>query len=196
MCIVTLEDLEGQIEATIFSETLEEIQGKNADAVALEQIVFLKGKVDKRREKPGLIVNDLIPISDAMARFTRGIKVEIDRIEGAIETLRELKSIFTKHRGNCPTYLSVPTADAKRALITLDRQWSVRPTPAVKQELEFALNGHGRVELAGAGTKRNRAAAQQQMFEGAEVSSGESVIEEIPVVMGAGDEGDVDEAGY
>ena len=192
MCIVTLEDLEGQIEATIFAETLEEIQGKNADAVALEQIVFLKGKVDKRRETPGLIVNDLIPISDAMARFTKGIKVEIDRIEGAIETLRELKSIFTKHRGNCPTYLSVPTADAKRALITLDRQWSVRPPPAVKEELEFALNGHGRVELAGAGTKRNRGATQQQeMFEGAEVVEG-SVTEEVPVMV----MGDVDEAGY
>ena len=99
-----------------------------------------------------------------------------------------MKAIFTKNKGNCPTYLSVPTADAKRALITLDRQWSIRPTPAVKKELEFALNGHGRVELAGAGTKRARAAAQQQMFEGAETPD---IADEIPVMAAGADDGEL-----
>jgi DNA polymerase-3 subunit alpha len=188
MCIVTLEDLDGQIDATMFAETLSQILEKDKDAVELEKIVFLKGKVDKRRETPGLIVNDLIPIEDAMAKFTRGIKVEIDRIDGAIETLKELKSILTKHRGNCQTFLSVPAGESKKALIELDRQWWVRATPAAKQELEFALNGHGKVELAGAGTKRVRVAAQQQMFEGADASE---VPDEIPVMAGAGDEGEL-----
>jgi DNA polymerase-3 subunit alpha len=188
MCIVTLEDLDGQIDATMFAETFAEILEKDKEAVELERIVFLKGKVDKRRETPGLIVNDLIPIEDAMAKFTRGIKVEIDKIDGAIETLKELKSILTKHRGNCQTFLSVPAGESKKALIELDRQWWVRATPAVKEELEFALNGHGRVEVAGAGTKRVRVAAQQQMFEGAETPE---VVDEMPVMSAAGDEGDL-----
>ena len=66
MCIVTLEDLEGQIEATIFSETLAEITERFPKLVAAEQIVFLRGKVDKRRETPGILVNELFPIADAM----------------------------------------------------------------------------------------------------------------------------------
>jgi DNA polymerase-3 subunit alpha len=188
MCIVTLEDLDGQIDATMFAETLAEILAKDKEAVELEKIVFLKGKVDKRRETPGLIVNELIPIKDAMAKFTRGIKVEIDRIDGAIETLKELKSILTKHRGNCQTFLSVPTGDAKKALIELDRQWWVRATPAAKEELEFVLNGHGRVEVAGAGTRRVRVVAQQQMFEGAETPD---VADEGLVMSPSGDEGEL-----
>ncbi len=169
MCIITLEDLDGQIEATIFAESLEKINEAQPGIVALEQIVFVKGKVDRRRETPGIIVNELIPISQAMARFTRGVKVEIDRIDGAIETLRELKGILSKHQGNCQTYLSVPATGEKRALIALDKQWWIRATPALKEELEFALNGHGRVELAGDGTRRTKA-QQQPLFPGSEVA--------------------------
>jgi len=108
MCIITLEDLDGQIEATIFSETLAEITRKNPKSVAAEEIVFLRGKVDKRRETPGILVNDLFPISDAMPRLTRWVKVQIDQIDGAAQLLKDLKPILTKHTGNCQTVLNVP----------------------------------------------------------------------------------------
>ncbi len=147
----------------------QKINKRSPGIVAAEQIVFVKGKVDQRRETPGIIVNELIPISQAMARFTRGVKVEIDRIDGAIETLRELKGILSKHQGNCQTYLSVPATGEKRALIALDKQWWIRATPALKEELEFALNGHGRIELAGDGTRRSKA-QQQPLFPGSEVA--------------------------
>ncbi|MGD0462504.1 MAG: DNA polymerase III subunit alpha [Tepidisphaeraceae bacterium] len=167
MAILTLEDLDGQIEATIFAETLAKIVEEHPKAIAAGEIVFLHGKVDKRRETPGVIVNDLIPISDSMSRLTRWVKVEIDRVEGAAEVLRQLKPVLTKHKGNCQTFLSVPANGSKRALITLDNAWSVRPTPAMKEELEFTLNGQGRVELAGEGSRRSRV-QQQPLFENAE----------------------------
>jgi DNA polymerase III subunit alpha len=168
MCIVTLEDLEGQIEATIFSETLAQITERHPQAIGAEQIVFLKGKVDKRRETPGVIVNDLFPIANATARLTRWVRVQIDQIEGAAALLNELKPILTKHKGNCQTSLNVPATGSKRARIDLDSAWSVRATPAMKAELEYALNGHGRVEFEGAGTVRARRTSQPPLFEGAE----------------------------
>ncbi len=67
MAILTLEDLDGQIEATLFAETLADISKRHPKAVAAEEIVFLRGKVDKRRETPVIIVNDLIPISDSVS---------------------------------------------------------------------------------------------------------------------------------
>ena len=51
--------------------------------MAAEQIVFLRGKVDKRRETPGLLVNELFPIADAMTRLTRWVRVQIDQVDGA-----------------------------------------------------------------------------------------------------------------
>ncbi|HEY1923524.1 MAG TPA: hypothetical protein VGG44_12300, partial [Tepidisphaeraceae bacterium] len=72
----------------------------------------------------------------------------------------------------------------KRALITLDNAWSVRPTPAMKEELEFALNGQGRVEFAGEGSRRSRV-QQQPLFQEAETPD---MAEEISLPISLSDE--------
>lgn len=180
MCIVTLEDLEGQVEATIFAESLAEIVKRHPQAIAEEQIVFLRGKIDRRRETPGVIVNDLFPIADAMSRLTRWVRVQIDQIDNATRILNELKPLFAKHKGNTQTSLTVPADGSRRATINLDRTWSVRPTSAMKDELEYALNGHGRVIFGGDGTMRSAASRQPALFEGAENPVAVSTEEEMP----------------
>jgi DNA polymerase III subunit alpha len=176
MAIITLEDLEGQIDATIFAETLAEIVKKYPDAISAEQIVFVKGKVDRRRETPGIIVNEVIPIQDAMSRLTRGIKVEIDAPDAAPDVLSQLKGVLSKHKGNCETFVQLALSGLRRALIRLDKQWHVKPSASLKSDLESALNGHGRVEVAGDGTRRTkRLQEQQKMFDGAELVEGPEI---------------------
>jgi hypothetical protein len=57
----------------------------------------------------------------------------------------------------------------------------------LKEELEFVLNGQGRVELAGDGAKRPQA-VQPPLFQGAQTSE---PPEEIPVMSSSADEADV-----
>jgi DNA polymerase-3 subunit alpha len=168
MAIVGFEDLEGQFEATMFSETLEYLSKNCPDLLAAEQIVFLKGKVDKRRESPGVIVSDLVAMEDCIAKLTRGIKVEIEDATQVEKLLVQLKPILAKHRGNCDTFVQVPLDGARKAMIRVDRQWFVKPSAQLKEELEWELTGHGRVELAGDGSRRNKRLQQQQMFQGGE----------------------------
>ena len=52
--------------------------------------------------------------------------------------------------------------------VEVDSQWSVKPTTALKLELEETLNGHGNVELAGDGTRRIKRLQQQRLFQDAE----------------------------
>jgi len=176
MAILTLEDLEGQIDATLFAENLAEVEKRYPDAVAAESIVFLRGKIDKRRETPGLVINDLIPIKNAIERLTRAIKVEIDNGAGE-QIVAQLKPVFEKHKGNCETFMQLPLAGMSKVMIRVGRDWFVRPTPALKDELETALAGQGRVELAGDGTRRRR--VQQQMFQIAEEPVDQSIAVEI-----------------
>jgi len=166
MVFLTLEDLEGQVDATIFAEPLAEIAKRYPDAIAAERIVFVKGKVDKRRETPGVLVSELIPVEDALARLTRAIKVEIEVADGAA-LLAQLRPILERHRGKCETFVQVPANGSRKTLIRLDPQWHLRPTPALLGDLQAALAGRGRVELAGDGTRRTRR-LQQQLFEDAE----------------------------
>src|SRR5581483_7750658 len=70
MAIITLEDLDGQIDGTMFAETYAEICQKYPTAVALESIVFVRGRIDRKRETPSLLINEVIPIADALPRLT------------------------------------------------------------------------------------------------------------------------------
>src|SRR5688500_6920590 len=50
--ILAMEDLDGQIEGMCFAETFAAVTQKYPDAIQAERIVFVKGKVDKKRETP------------------------------------------------------------------------------------------------------------------------------------------------
>ena len=67
MAMITLEDLEGQIDGVLFAETYADVLKKYPDAISPERIVFLRGKIDRRRETPSIIVADAIPVEDAIA---------------------------------------------------------------------------------------------------------------------------------
>ncbi|MGA3067050.1 MAG: DNA polymerase III subunit alpha, partial [Tepidisphaeraceae bacterium] len=169
MAIVTLEDLEGQVEATLFAETYAETLKKYPSAVDAEQIVFIKGKIDKRREAPGLLVNELLPIEEAISKLTSDVKVQIDVADSG-SILADLKPVLARHRGRVKTFLQIPAQGIKKALIRLDEQWYLRPTRAMVDELQTALGARGRVELAGEGTRRLKRLQQQQLFQSAQVT--------------------------
>src|SRR5262249_50648628 len=86
MANITLEDLEGQIDCTIWAEQLENLVKRFPDMVAMESIVFVKGKIDKRRETPCLIVNDMLPVSEAVTKLTTAIAVKLDRAKHNADT--------------------------------------------------------------------------------------------------------------
>ena len=92
MAMITLEDHSGAIEAVVFSD---------AYAVAAEQlqpdrIVFLRGKVDRRRERPSVIVHKVISVHDAISELTEAVIIRLDpqgrevMPEGSLELLRDL----------------------------------------------------------------------------------------------------------
>ena len=45
-------DLEGQVDGVLFSETLADVTKRYPDCVSAERIIFMRGKVDRRRETP------------------------------------------------------------------------------------------------------------------------------------------------
>ena len=163
MAIITVEDLEGQIDCTLFAETLAEVVKRCPDAIKAESIIFVRGKIDKRRETPGIIVNDVIPLDQAVSRLTTGVRVELDRSRHDEKTVPKIGSLLTKHKGNVEVFLRVPANGWRAVTLRLDRQWAVRPDRALIGDLEELL-GPGCVELAGAGIARKRRQQQQKLF--------------------------------
>jgi DNA polymerase-3 subunit alpha len=177
MAILTLEDLHGQIEVTIFADSLADLMKRRPDALAKESIVFVKGKVDKRREKPGLVAADIIPLADASGRLTTAVRLDLTHHAGP-DILPSLKAALTRHKGSIPVYVQANTSDGRSVMMLLERECSVRPSAELVRELESLL-GDGRVQLAGV-KRRPRVQEQPLLIETEALPAAESAELLVP----------------
>ena len=71
MAMVTLEDATGPIDAVLFAETYAQF----APLLTDDQVVFVKGRVDRRREQPSIVISEVLPADQAADRLTRTVKI-------------------------------------------------------------------------------------------------------------------------
>ena len=134
MAMLTLEDLFGKSDAVVFSETYEKI----GLLLAPDAILFVSGSIDRRREKPSIIVDDVIPIDQAIEQLTFAIKLAIPTCGPGSEFLRRLQDVLTRHGGgNCMIVLEMaPTVrNDVKCMIRPDRKWFTKPTRKLMDEL-------------------------------------------------------------
>jgi DNA polymerase-3 subunit alpha len=163
MAIITLEDLDGQIDGTMFAETYAEICQKYPDAVAAESIVFVRGKVDRKRETPSLLINEVIPISDALPRLTTSIGLKLDRVRHSNDVVGELRSVLKKHAGKKELFVQLQAGDGRKVSMKINGELGVRITKDLVDDLE-RLAGNGSVQLGGEGMRRQKRLQQQALF--------------------------------
>ena len=186
MAMVTLEDLDGPIDGVIFAETFAEVAQRYPSAVAAESIVLMKGKVDKRREVPSVIVSEVIPVADAPGRLTTAVCVVLDPAKHPADVLPQVKATLGKHRGATPAFVQVPV-DGQTVTIKLGRDAGVRPGRDLQGDVEQLL-GNGSLQFHGAGSRRMRRLQQQQLFKDAALPAGDAPVDGET----AGDEADTE----
>jgi DNA polymerase-3 subunit alpha len=162
MAMITIEDLEGQIDGVLFSDALAEINRKYPGAVEVESIVFVRGRIDRRRETPSIIVSDVIPVSESISKLTTGIALKLDQSQHAPELIPQLQPIFKRNAGNVRVYLQVATP-AQKVVLQLGKDYCVRPAKPLVDDLEQIL-GNGAVQLIGDGLRRQKRLEQQKLF--------------------------------
>lgn len=95
MAHLTLEDKTGPIDAVVFPRTYDVV----APLLENDRIVFLQGKVDRKRETPQLLVDEVIPIERAVEQLTRAVKITLrsngTAFNGELTQLREVLRMAT-----------------------------------------------------------------------------------------------------
>ena len=137
MAMLTLEDLTGKADAVVFSDAYERL----GERIGLEAMVFVAGTVDRRRERPNIIVDEIIPIDQALEQLTSGIGLRLTSAlcTGAAgkEFLQRLHDVLVRHRGRSTLMMEVAplTRPDARAIVRPDAQWFVAPTRKLIDEL-------------------------------------------------------------
>ncbi|MFA5239429.1 MAG: DNA polymerase III subunit alpha [Phycisphaerae bacterium] len=126
MAVFALEDLQGQVEVVMFPDTLDSFAG----LLVKEAIVFVKGKLDYRREKPNIIATELIALDHVREKLAAKVRIRLDAKDVTKEKVAAIKSICQHHRGQSPVYLAV-TTDKGKVYATADKGLNVNP------DLEF-----------------------------------------------------------
>jgi DNA polymerase-3 subunit alpha len=146
MMFATLDDLEGTVELVVFEKAMEAAEG----ALALDEIVLVRGRVDhKGRGEMSLVVAEAEPFepgadelaaarAKAGARATEPIVLRISAAEFGPQLVDELKSVFQSFPGDCEVQLEMATREGTRRL-RFGREYCVSPSAALRAELDHLL---------------------------------------------------------
>ncbi len=134
MAVFVLEDLQGQAEVVLFPKTLNQFHA----LLANDKVVFVKGRVDFRREKPNIICSELIGLDEVTEKLAAKVRINLDAKDATREKIAEIKSICTHHRGNSPVYVAIRT-DKGKVFAAADKQFSVTPDVEFCKKMRYLL---------------------------------------------------------
>ncbi len=136
MAMLTVEDTSGKCDAVVFPRAYEEY----GHLVEAEAIVFLRGSVDRRRERPSILVDEIIPISEALEKLSGLLVLRLPPVsDGGM--LGKLRDVLAGQKGNCPVLLELcPSCRPDvRAKIRAGSEWGIKPSRALADSLEEVL---------------------------------------------------------
>jgi len=183
MAHLTLEDKTGPIDAVVFPKTYDVV----APLLENDRIVFLEGKVDRKRETPQLLVDQVIPIERAAETLTRAVKITLHdnspspgsppAFNGELANLREvLRQAATRGQARAEVVIelhqqgTVVTLRLNGLRVGIDEHL----THGITATLNRAAHGHAECELIGP-PKINPHAAPKNLLHDAQSDPGSTL---------------------
>ena len=143
MAHIEMEDPTGTIRGVVFPDCFEKFGGLLKE----DAILFAVGTVDRSSDRPGIKVQELIPVAEAPARLASALKLSLQRAALNSQVVDNIKALCQRNRGDCTVLVEVIAPDQKPVLVKAGRELSVRPTEAFIAEMG-RLVGEGHMQLS------------------------------------------------
>ncbi len=135
MAFVTLEDMHGSLELTVFSSLYATV----AEIMAEDRAVLVQGKVEKDENSVKLIAETIIPVEKAEETWIATLHISIDGNRTDRDILTKLKSLLQQYPGSCKTYINLQGADGALTVIELPESFRLRAGPELERDVNFLL---------------------------------------------------------
>lgn len=142
MAVFELEDLQGKCEVVLFPKTLE----KFGHLMEVDKIVFVRGKVDCKRETPNLLCEELYALEEVTDKLAARVWIRLLPLNITEENIRRIATLCQTHRGKSPVQISIQTAGGWRIIAAADKSLSVRADADFCRKIG-AVVGRENVEL-------------------------------------------------
>ncbi len=145
MAKLTFEDLSGTTPAMLWPEEF----AKMAELVKDDQIVFVKGALNRQRDPAELVISKIIPLAQGPAELACGVVVRLHKGIHQTEHLERLLRLVRVRPGNLDLYLElVGLEHVRRAIYRAGPSLAIRYDDRLIVDLE-AVVGPGNVRLRG-----------------------------------------------
>lgn len=142
MAIVTLEDLQGTIEVTLFSD----LYAVAAPLLAGDEPILVKGAVESDGNIPKVIAKEILPLADAKKHWKGKVHIQFRTPGLERETLLAVKRILASHKGPNELLLHFIFPDDKARVRSIETGMRIQPSDEVIEQIETVL-GEGAIRL-------------------------------------------------
>ncbi len=122
---VTIEDLEGAVEAITFNDVYDSHLGM----IQSDTIVMMEGHIDKRDAQPKIIVKSLERVENLREKFQDQLQLNLNLETDLLskDDLAEMAALFSIHKGNTPIKFMVHSKEADGPISMNVRKFVVEP---------------------------------------------------------------------
>ena len=132
MAIVTLEDLSGRVECTVFPDTYETVR----PLLVAERVVVASGRVEVREDRgTKLLLAEVRELEEAQRTYRRSLHVEIRAADLSEERLVAIDEVLSAYPGEAEVYLHIVRPDHSRMAMR-SRRFRVAEDDRVIAELK------------------------------------------------------------
>ncbi|MDH3878589.1 MAG: DNA polymerase III subunit alpha, partial [Desulfobacterales bacterium] len=141
MAFMTIEDLHGAVEATVFSRVYTRV----SDLLVEDNLVFIQGQVQKDEQSVKILAEKVVAMEKAEETWTASIHFNVEMSRTDREALEQLKGILKKHSGTCRAYLHLHSPEKTDSIIELPDSMRLKAGGALVREVNELL-GYNAVE--------------------------------------------------
>ncbi len=141
MAFVTLEDMHGTVEITVFSSLYAEI----VPLLVEDNPVLVQGEVQRDEKSLKILADSAITMDKAEETWTADIHLNLDASGVERQQLQQLYDIIKRHPGSCRVYLHLRDSEKTDTIIALPESLRLKAGVKLTREIQ-ALLGHNAIE--------------------------------------------------
>ncbi|MEJ5357634.1 MAG: DNA polymerase III subunit alpha [Desulfobacterales bacterium] len=142
MAFVSIEDIHGAVEATVFSRLF----ATAADLLVEDRAVLVQGQVQREEQAVKIVAESVIPLERAEELLPAHVHLRMDLERTGRERLLAVRALLERHPGASRVFLHLCSSGGAEAVIEVGEKYRLRPGPEVRREFG-ALLGPGAFEM-------------------------------------------------
>jgi len=143
MAFVTVEDLQGAVEVTVFPSAYPSACGLLVEDAA----ILVQGQLQKDENALKILADSIIAMDKAEECWTAVVHFDLDLARTERSTLEDLRRVLQRHPGSCQAFLHLREGAGYEVVIALPEALSVKAGVALNRDVNELL-GYPAVETA------------------------------------------------